>query len=44
MNKVYKLQRKLKLNDGHNIQKLENECENLRSQVFYQLKKKNYRN
>ena len=33
MNKVYKLQKKIKLNDGHNIQKLENECENLRSQV-----------
>ena len=33
MNKVYKLKKKLKLNDGHDIQKLENECENLHSQV-----------
>ena len=33
MNKLYKLQKKIRLNDGHNLQKLENECENLRSQV-----------
>ena len=33
MNMLYKLKNKKRLNDGYNLQKLENECENLRSQV-----------